>query len=225
MGVNSASKDTGQRAAAKKIRRGEDTRIAVIEMAESLIGELGVDAVSLRQIGSAIGSLNTNVVTYYFGGKETLIEAIFNYRLPQLETRRAELLAAADHRGTGHDMATLLDCLWRPALEQCDARGRRSYMAFLGSVSRSRMHWIRSASLDASPTVKVIADRLFEATPEPARHLFDQRLQISSAMIVSCLAFIDQRTADGGPQNEEHFFRDAIGMSAAAMSAGIADED
>lgn len=207
--------------AVKKARRGEDTRIAVLEMAESLIGELGVDAVSLRQIGSAIGSLNTNVVTYYFGSKEALIQAIFHYRLPQFEARRSELLAAADRDSAGGDMATLLDCLWRPAFEQCDARGRRSYMAFLGSVSRSRVHWIRNASLDASPTVKVIADRLFEATPEAVRHVFDQRLQISSAMIVSCLAIIDQRTTDGQAQNEAHAFRDAIRMNAAAMFADI----
>ena len=71
--------------------RREVTTLAIIEAAESLFAQQGVDAVSLRQIGSAIGARNTAVVLYHFGDKEALIEAILGHRLPSFERRRAEL--------------------------------------------------------------------------------------------------------------------------------------
>ena len=61
-------------AARRRDPRREATARALIEAAESLFGQAGVDGVSTRQIGAAIGSANTNVVAYHFGAKDALIE-------------------------------------------------------------------------------------------------------------------------------------------------------
>ena len=79
--------------------RGEATRIALIEAAESLFADSGVEGVSTRQIGAAIGSSNTNVVAYHFGGKEALIREVYRHRLPQIDRRRGELLKEAERAG------------------------------------------------------------------------------------------------------------------------------
>src|SRR5262245_52289342 len=54
--------------------RHDATRNALLDTAEAMFAESGISAVSLRQIGIAIGSANANVVGYYFGDKEALIE-------------------------------------------------------------------------------------------------------------------------------------------------------
>ena len=59
--------------------RREATRVALIEAAESLIAEAGVEGTSTRQIGAAIGSHNTNVVAYHFGSKEALLAELLSF--------------------------------------------------------------------------------------------------------------------------------------------------
>jgi AcrR family transcriptional regulator len=76
--------------------RREATQTALIEAAEMMFAGAGVDGISTRQIGAAIGSLNTNVVAYHFGSKHALIDAIFRHRLSAIDRRRAALLIEAD---------------------------------------------------------------------------------------------------------------------------------
>ena len=71
----------------------KSTKEEILLAGERLIADHGVDGVSMRQIGAAIGSGNNSAVLYHFGSKEKLVEAIFEYRLPRLRERRAELVA------------------------------------------------------------------------------------------------------------------------------------
>src|SRR5438477_552987 len=73
--------------------RARSTKEKILLAAERLIAEHGVDGVSMRQIGAAVGSGNNSAVLYHFGSKEKLVQAIFEYRLPRLRERRAQLIA------------------------------------------------------------------------------------------------------------------------------------
>lgn len=212
-----------QKGSSKRLKRGDDTRIALIEMAESMLSEYGIDAVSLRQIGQEIGSQNTNVVAYYFGNKENLVEAVFAYRIPQLDSRRSELLALADEAGTGFDMGVLLDCQWRPVLEQKDRNGRHSYAGLLVSVSRSHWTWVRQAVSDnTTPTVSEITRRMASVMPESLKPLFKARLQLASLMIIAAIQTVDFHEANGLEHDPEHIFRDSLQMASAAFFASTA---
>ncbi len=97
--------------------------------AERLIAAHGLEGVSLRQIGAASGSGNNSAVIYHFGTKDQLIEAIFEYRLPRLRTRRAFLIEErrpADLRGW-------LECQVRAVLEQSELDNSH-YMGFVASL-------------------------------------------------------------------------------------------
>src|SRR6476659_10180897 len=74
-------------------KAAQSTKEQILLAGERLIADHGVDGVSMRQIGAAIGSGNNSAVLYHFGSKENLVEAIFEYRLPRLRARRAELIA------------------------------------------------------------------------------------------------------------------------------------
>ena len=63
--------------------RGEqrDAKEAMIEVAEKLIGERGLDNVSMRDVASYAGQRNNSAVQYHFGSRDGLITQILRRRL------------------------------------------------------------------------------------------------------------------------------------------------
>lgn len=72
--------------------RGEATRARILNAAEHLFSEYGVNGVSLRAIVGAAG-VNTAAVHYHFGSKSGLLEAVFARRIVPIAAERLELLA------------------------------------------------------------------------------------------------------------------------------------
>lgn len=189
--------------------RREATRIALIEKAEALIARYGIDGVSTRQIGAAIGSANNNVVAYHFGSKEELITAIYHHRLPAIEARRAELLAAA---GPDADLPALMRAAWLPLYEQVDDEGKHSYVGFLAGLARSGWAWTRYALHDY-PVIEQVVERMRLQVPERLHPRFRDRLIVTAAMISNSLAVMDE-ASDG-----DALFEDMIVMAVAALLA------
>lgn len=92
----------------------EETRIAIIEAAERLFGEQGIEAVAMRAISSAASQRNTSSVQYHFKDREGLLQAIFVYREGQLDAMRAELLEEARLHGHLADVRWLLRVIFYP---------------------------------------------------------------------------------------------------------------
>lgn len=70
---------------------GRATRRLLIETAERLFAEHGINGVS-REIRLAAGQSNTSAVTYHFGSKTGLLRAILEYRLEFVSARQKFLL-------------------------------------------------------------------------------------------------------------------------------------
>jgi AcrR family transcriptional regulator len=77
--------------------------------AERLFAEQGIDAVSLRQIGTAAGMRMAGTVAYHFGDKDGLIRAIIEDRDRRIDERRRALLAELERRAreAGYDRVRL----------------------------------------------------------------------------------------------------------------------
>src|SRR4030095_7522120 len=149
--------------------RREVTRIALIEAAESLFAESGVEAVSTRQIGAAIGLLNSNVVAYYFGGKDALIQAVFRHRLPIIDDRRGELFAEMEAAGDSPTIAKLLRVFALPLFEQMNASGKHSFAGFLAGLERSGMAQARALVSKEYPHSERLTDLLVGLLPPGTR--------------------------------------------------------
>lgn len=198
--------------------RRDATRVALIEAAESLFAEAGPDGVSTRQIGAAIGSHNTNVVAYHFGSKEALIEAVYRHRLPQIDLRRGELLAAATAAGEADRVEALLRVFAQPLFEQTDAAGRHSYAGFVAGLERSGLISTRALVSADFPATEELMRRIGAALPAQARAHFDLRLRLVTGMIIGALLLID-REAMGNPAKAGRIFSDALAIGTAAFCA------
>lgn len=76
--------------------RSELTRVRLIETAEELFAERGIDAVSLRDVCAAAGQRNHSAAQYHFGSRAGLVRAVFEHRMTLVDARRQVLLDAVE---------------------------------------------------------------------------------------------------------------------------------
>ena len=112
--------------------RGEDNpKVALILAAEVAFARDGIDGASLREIAARAGQRNHHAVQYHFGSREALVQAVFDYRMDQMEAARAAVLAAARQAGTITTTRAVVEAIFLPQIELIDAYGDNSYAAFL----------------------------------------------------------------------------------------------
>lgn len=68
-----------------------DKQIQIIETAERLFAERGFDGTSVRDIADEAG-VNVAMISYYFGSKEKLMEALFELRVGSVKLRVEALI-------------------------------------------------------------------------------------------------------------------------------------
>lgn len=107
------------------------TRMHLLEAAERLFAESGMEGASLRAISLAAGQSNSVAVQYHFGDKISLIEAIFQKRTPEVEKRRTALLDTAKAQNALPNVRALVEVLFLPLTLMVEPDGRNIYARFL----------------------------------------------------------------------------------------------
>ncbi|MFE6805481.1 TetR/AcrR family transcriptional regulator [Streptomyces sp. NPDC057681] len=122
--------------------RTRTTRQLLLDVAERLYAERGVNGVSLREIGAAAGQRNTGAVRYHFGSKSALLEAVIARRMVPADEARAAYLAEAEaegDEGTVLEARTLVEALVLPLVAHLGEPGRPSwYLRFLAQAFSDR---------------------------------------------------------------------------------------
>jgi AcrR family transcriptional regulator len=89
----------------------------ILQSAEKLFSERGVDGVSLREITSDSG-VNSAALHYHFGSKIAVLERIFELRAQPIAARRIQLLSELTYNRQGRPaVEDVLRAFLRPALE------------------------------------------------------------------------------------------------------------
>jgi AcrR family transcriptional regulator len=93
------------------------TRESLLDAAEALFAEHGIQAASLRAITQKAGA-NLAAVHYHFGSKEGLVKAVFSRRIKPLNQERLRLLEACDLETPleGHGVEQVLHAFLAPVL-------------------------------------------------------------------------------------------------------------
>ena len=83
-------------------RRGDTTRLAILNAAERCFGEAGFDGVSLRTITEVAG-VDLALANYHFGSKDNLLREVIARRARIVHDDRVRALEAARHdAGAAH---------------------------------------------------------------------------------------------------------------------------
>ena len=95
----------------KRPVRSDDAKTRLILAAEILFAKGGIEGVSLREIAAAAGQRNHHAVQYHFGIRDTLVQAVFDYRMDQMEAARGAMLAAAEASGRLDDTRSIVETM------------------------------------------------------------------------------------------------------------------
>jgi len=153
-----------------------DTREALLDAAEALFSEHGIQASSLRMITHQAGA-NLAAVHYHFGSKEGLVRAVFARRLQPLREERFQLLEACDlsagmeGKGVEQVIHAFVAPLIRRMRETPD--GAHAFAQLMGRVFSEPSEDVRSMLIHE---LKPSADRFFEALRQLLPHLSDKEL-------------------------------------------------
>jgi AcrR family transcriptional regulator len=197
-------------------------RERMLDAAEQLLGEHGIEGVSLRQIGAVTGQGNNSAVQYYFGDKAGLVREIIARRVAAFEPRRQELLATATAQDRLADVRTLLEIVFLPLTEITDVDGRHVYIRFMMQFLTRFQHqagfghpgWLPDSA--ATRAVMLLADRL----PFLKGEILPNRINRVGGLFFSAVIDRDNAIAQGKPvEPEEGFFADLFAMMAAAIQA------
>ena len=168
--------------------RTPETPERLLDAAERLFAERGVDAVSVRAVNAAAGA-NVAAVHYHFGSKEALVEAVLRRRMDALGERRRGMLAALSTDPTPPPRA-VLEVLVRPLAElSADPRSPgRAYVRFLATLAGGGPETRALLGAAFAPQFGPLDAALARALPDvptPVRHF---RLALVGPIVVTTLA-------------------------------------
>jgi AcrR family transcriptional regulator len=94
------------------------TRTAVLDAAERLFSERGVDGASVRDI-TAAAAANLGAINYHFGSKDALVMEVFARRLEPINRARIARLDSLEEaaRGKPVELSQIVEAFVRPGLE------------------------------------------------------------------------------------------------------------
>lgn len=200
--------------------RKRDTRRELILAAERLFAERGIEGVSLREINLAAKQRNTSASHYHFGSKDALVDAIFEFRRPEIGKRRDEILDALDAGKREAGAHGLAEALIMPLAAEVQTGPEASrYLEFLA-------HLLLSSPLKVGPILRkhdVGVGRwvamAYKLLPDLPRRLLGTRLFLMARHVVVSLAVYHRRglaVDDGG---FEAYLSDMVDAVAGYISA------
>lgn len=192
----------------------------ILEAAEQLIGEIGLGAVSLRQISQAAGHKNKYAVQYHFGDLDGLLTAIRAKRLPELEAERALVFAKTARQGKLSDTRALLDVLYLPLV---DHEGSRRHARFVLALYNSpTATGDRQRTFEGMPIAEEAFQLLAEANPQIPASLLLERLRMISLLVLSSI--FARRAPFDDIDDDKALVGQVLDMAAAALQAPVSKE-
>ncbi len=110
--------------------RSEATRRKIVQVAERLFAERGIEGVSLNDINKAAGQRNKNATHYHFGSKEGLLQAILDKHEPEIAAAREGILDELEARGDFSLREVVEAMVWPLADKLRDPDGGRYFLRF-----------------------------------------------------------------------------------------------
>jgi AcrR family transcriptional regulator len=143
------------------------TRLRLLETAERLFAERGIEAVTLREIQVGAGQGNASVIAYHFGSKTGLVRAISEHRRVTIEADREELLRLMKENGATADPVALVWLIVKPLVNS--VRSNRYFVPFLARLTEEAdldQYW--PEQLDTPFSTAAIQDLIHKAfAPRP----------------------------------------------------------
>jgi TetR/AcrR family transcriptional regulator, regulator of cefoperazone and chloramphenicol sensitivity len=214
---------TTSRDAPQQARPGtrKDARALLLDAAERLFAERGIQAVSLREIAAEAGQKNNSAVGYHFHDKRGLLDALIDDRIGKVEqVRRALIEKTADLSRC--DAAALLKLIWQPLVEIDAKRDRHYFVQFQLAYQVQNERSDRPTTMDpvnhpASGQIMAELEACFShVSPKKLR----DRIRLVSMMFWGAVSWHDHIAHSQDQRSPRRFsIDDTIKLAVAALAA------
>ena len=207
------------------------TRERVIEAAERLFAERGLDAVSIRDIIAAAGA-NLGAINYHFGTKDRLIEAVFERRLVPSAQEQLRALAAVEKAAGDRPpkLEAVLEAIFRPVVEEA-MDPKRGGATFGKLMARSLVDpnpvMERVMHSHFATVIKRFDSALMRAMPSLAPGDVFWRMHLLMGGLHQSLLLLGRKPPPGAPAlnlDAETYVRRFVAFAAAAFRAPLPKE-
>jgi AcrR family transcriptional regulator len=164
----------------------DSTPARLLDAAERLIGERGIEMVSLRAINAAAGS-NVAAVHYHYGSKEALVGAVLERRMGSLADERLRLLAPLE-RLRRPPIRAVVEALVVPLAGVAASDDGAAYVRFLAMLDRAGDPWWRLVSDAFAPQWERVEPVVARALPELPADVLRFRLSVAATTLLGVLA-------------------------------------
>ena len=206
----------------------QDTRDRLLNTAERLFAERGVDATSLRHITTEADA-NLASVNYHFGSKEALFRQIFARRVGPINRERLDLLDACEARDDS-SLECVLEALLGPALRLRLApdHGGQHFMCLMGRLYSEPSEWKTLIMDEFREVFQRFGAALQKTLPDIASEALTWRLFFTIGSMAHLMAAGDLlKTFTQGhcdPANVEGTLRQLVNFCAAGFRAASRGE-
>lgn len=147
-----------------------DTRERILNTAERLFMDYGYEGTSMRQITSE-AAVNLASVSYHFGSKEALMQAVFRRRIVWLNEERFRVLDKMEQEAGGQPLkpSQIVDAFFGTLLRMADDqdRGGKVFLNLLGRTLTEPSEFIRTfLAQEYAPVIERFREALFRSLPD-----------------------------------------------------------
>ena len=167
--------------------RSNATRVALVETAERLFAERGIEAVSLRDVSKDAGQRNHNAAQYHFGDRAGLVAAVYEHRMHVVNERRHAMLATVETAGREADIAALAAAIVEP-LAAVVAETDGWYGRFLARTQWDPYAHAVLVGLPVLSSYVRACDLVGRALGDVPRRLRAERLHEMEALVIGTIA-------------------------------------
>lgn len=204
----------------------DNAKLRILAAAESLYSRRAIESVSLREIGRIAGHRNTNAVQHHFTDREGLVQAIFAWRVAEMEAPRQALLDEIVQRGDKPDVPGLLRVLCQPILDLKDEQGRHTYAGFMSQYLLHHRPAGMTHASDTRPDISAVLNsiqrQMFEALRIDSPAMFNFRIVSAYLMVMNAIVLCDTEPQFANkPELIPTRFEEALAMASAALVATI----
>jgi AcrR family transcriptional regulator len=197
----------------------DSPKVALILAAEIAFARDGIDGASLREIAARSGQRNHHAVQYHFGSRESLVQAVFDYRMDQMEAARGVMLRAARQAGRIGMTRAIAETIFLPQIELIDEHGDNSYASFLSQYllryqgSRFGQFGERIAP-HLGEALQLLRERL-----SPLSEASAQRRLVTACFMFLNILIIHTRGGNGGAESFSAALEDTLDQIVLALEA------
>jgi AcrR family transcriptional regulator len=198
-------------------------RHLILDAAEELFGEHGINAVSLREIGAAAGQRNNNAVRYHFGDKDQLVRELLSERIAQVEVMREQMVREMGDLSR-YGLEDLLRVLWRPLTDLSIRSGHHCFIRFLLAYQVQTGGAAHPISVD--PLHHKTSDQLMTAIYDQLSHVPIERLRYRMSLVAmmfwAAVAQHDHALLSKNKRWSKNFsFDETLAMACSALNAPV----